>query len=75
MHGKDPAAGDTHGHHHDINPNEDLVAVIVGHKTSQNIFRRTVQQSSPGSEKLAGRSEMHVVLQAVLQVADDDGGV
>ena len=32
---------------------------------------RTVQQSSPGSDNLVGRSEMTVVLQTLLDVADD----
>ena len=33
--------------------------------------RRAVQQSPPGNEDLAGRSEMHVVLKTVPEVADD----
>ena len=58
------------GHHRDIDRNEDLVAVIVGDKALQHAFRRTVQLN-PGSENLAGRSEMHLLLQTVLEVADD----
>ena len=42
------------GHPYDINPNEDLVAVVVCSKT--------LQHSSPGSESFAGRSEMRVVV-------------
>ena len=59
------------GHHHNVDPNNDLVAVIVGDKTFQHAFRRTVQHSSPGSENIVGCSEMHVVIQMVLKVADD----
>ena len=58
-------------HHHDTERNKDLVAVVIGGKALQHTFCRTVQQSSPGSDNLAGRSEMHVVPQMVLKVADD----
>ena len=62
------------GHHHDIDPNEDIVAIVVGDKALQHVFHRTVQQSSLRSDNLAGRSEMHVVLQTVRK-AEDDGVV
>ena len=57
--------------HHDIDPNEDLVAIVVGDKPLQYDFRRAVQHSSPGSENFAGCSEIYVVLQTVRKVADD----
>ena len=48
------------GRHHNIDPNEELVAVILGDKFLQHAFLRTVQQSSPGRDKFAARSEMHI---------------
>ena len=59
------------GHHYDIEPNEDLVAVIVVDKALQHAVHCTVQHRSPDSENIVGRREMHVVLQTVLKVADD----
>ena len=57
------------GYHHDIDPNMDLVSVIAGKKALQHAFC-IVQQSSPGSENLAERNEMHVVLHTVFEVGD-----
>ena len=59
------------GHHYDIDPNKNFVVVIVGDITLQHAFHRAVQQSSPGCGSLAGPSKMHIVLQTVLEVADD----
>ena len=54
-----------------MDPNEDLVAVVLGNKALQHTFRRALQHSFPGSDNVAGRSEMHVVLQTFFKVADD----
>ena len=56
------------GRHHNIEPNEGSAAVVVGDKALQHTFRRTVQHSSSGSEKLAVRSEMYVALQTVFEL-------
>ena len=58
-------------HRHDIDPNKDLVKVIISDKTLKHAFHHFVQQSSPGSENLVRRSAMHVVLQRVPEVADN----
>ena len=52
-------------------PERGLVAVIVRDKAFQHAFRHTAQQSSPGRENFSGLSEIHAVLQTVLEVADD----
>ena len=59
------------GHHPDIDSSKYLVTVIIGEKALQHAFRRVVQHGSPGSKNPSGRSEMHVLLQTVFEVAGD----